>query len=411
MPSSPKTPTRRRHPSNVSIIDLSFASPSPYDGHSPVRFSHSRKSSLHTPTTPYPNGSQELNGNVGMHGDFVSPSRDAEVNGLGSLADELAGAWDDEEEYDGELDEGEHGDAMDDETGKSVGDESGDRDSENTRDSGIELTSSPALAPEKQLQPISPNGQVRAKHRRRDSQYDGSDFGDGYDPEIVVGVSPGLEARMALVDSLARRGTESYDGETSDIVERIVGSLKELGGQAGVEGGATRLINAHTALSTNLAHQTRILHSLTFPILSPLSLPPDPDILADLLPMLTAAIEFIPQPTASALASLSMLSTLTTDLIATLNHLSDSLHMSRQTTTMAARRLRSARELVMEMRRDNETAEESMRWIERGSWQERLGQRECEGVCRDVVGGFEEVCNGWRERLLAGTETAVGTAA
>jgi hypothetical protein len=122
-------------------------------------------------------------------------------------------------------------------------------------------------------------------------------------------------------------------------------------------------------------------------------------------------IEIMPQPTTSALASLSNLSTLTSDLIVTLNYLSDSLHMSRQTTTKATRQLRSARELVVEMRRDNEMAEESVRWIEKGDWQERLGRRECGGVCRDVVGGFEEVCNGWRERLLASVEAAVGTAA
>ncbi|KAI9776929.1 MAG: hypothetical protein M1839_009171 [Geoglossum umbratile] len=410
MPSSPRTPTRRRHPSNVSFIDLSFTSPSPYDDNSPVRFSHSRKSSLHTPTTLYPHGSQEMNGNLHISGDFISPNRgDSDVNGLGSLADELAGAWDDEEGDDAELDEGEWGDATDGETREGVRDRL--EDGGNTRDSGIDLPPSPAVAPERQSQLTPTNGQARTKHRRGGSQYGGSEYGDDCNPDMTEGVPPGLEARMALVDSLARRGAESYDGEANDIVVRIVGSLKELGGQAGVEGGATRLINAHTALSTNLAHQTRILHSLTFPILSPLSLPPDPDTVADLLPLLTMVIEIMPQPTTSALASLSNLSTLTTDLIATLNYLSDSLHMSRQTTTTATRRLRSARELVMEMRRDSEMAEESVRWIEKGGWQERLGRRECGGVCRDVVGGFEEVCNGWRERLLAGAETAVGTAA
>ncbi|KAH0538770.1 hypothetical protein FGG08_004658 [Glutinoglossum americanum] len=351
-----------------------------------------------------------MSGSASVPGDFITPGRVGEVNGLGSLADELAGAWDDEEEDDGELDEGEHGDVMDIDAGGSAADGLGDRDSENTRDSGIDLASSPALAPEKQPQSIPPNEQARAKHRRRDSQYCGSDYG-GYGSEIMVGMPPGLEARMALVDSLARRGAETYDGETSDVVERIVGSLKELGGQAGVEGGANRLVHAHKALLTNLTDQTRILQSLTSPLLSPLSFPPDPSIIADLLPMLTTIIEIIPQPTTSALASLSNLSTLTTDLIVTLNYLSDSLHMSRQTTTTATRRLRSARELVMEMRRDTEMAEESVRWIEKGDWQERLGRRECGGVCRDVVGGFEEVCNGWRERLLADTETAIGTAA
>jgi hypothetical protein len=178
-----------------------------------------------------------MSGNASLSGDFICPGGGGEVNGLGSLADELAGAWDDEEEDDGELDEGKHGDVMDGETAR---DQLGDRDSENTRDSGIDLTSSPASSPEKQLQSILPNDQARAKHRRRDSQYDGSDYAEDHDLETTAGMSAGLEARMALVDSLARRGTESYERETGDIVERIVGSLKELGGQASVEGGATR---------------------------------------------------------------------------------------------------------------------------------------------------------------------------
>lgn len=79
--------------------------------------------------------------------------------------------------------------------------------------------------------------------------------------------------------------------------------------------------------------------------------------------------------------------------------------MSRQTTTMATRRLRSAKEIVAEMRREEELKEEGERWLTRGNWGERLEKRECAGVCGDVIGGFEEVCNGWRERLLAQAES------
>jgi hypothetical protein len=78
--------------------------------------------------------------------------------------------------------------------------------------------------------------------------------------------------------------------------------------------------------------------------------------------------------------------------------------MSRQTTTTATRRLRSAKEIVAEMRRDEELREEGERWLTRGNWGERLEKRECAGVCGEVIGGFEEVCNGWRERLLAQAE-------
>jgi hypothetical protein len=77
--------------------------------------------------------------------------------------------------------------------------------------------------------------------------------------------------------------------------------------------------------------------------------------------------------------------------------------MSRQTTIQAQRQLKSAITLVQDIRKDAEVLEEGKAWIERGDWQERLGKRECAGVCADVTGGFEEVCNGWRERLLQGS--------
>ncbi len=147
-----------------------------------------------------------------------------------------------------------------------------------------------------------------------------------------------------------------------------------------------------------------MLQTLTYPLLSPLSLPPDPDIIDELLPLFIEASSMIPQPTTSALSSLLHLSTQTMDLIQTLNYLSDTLHMSRQTTTLATRRLRSARELVAEIQMETDAREEGVRWIEKGDWQVRLAQRECAGVCKDVVGGFEEVCQVWRERLLASAE-------
>jgi hypothetical protein len=151
-------------------------------------------------------------------------------------------------------------------------------------------------------------------------------------------------------------------------------------------------------------HQTRLLHSLTYPLFSPLTMPPDEEFIDELLPVLVSLADLMPRPTATAMTSLTQLHSLTVDLMQTLNYLSDTLHMSRQTTTTATRRLKSARELVAEMRRDEEAREEGERWLRRGNWSERLGNRECAGVCGDVVGGFEEVCNGWRARLVAQAE-------
>lgn len=122
--------------------------------------------------------------------------------------------------------------------------------------------------------------------------------------------------------------------------------------------------------------------------------------------MLISLSENMPRPLTNAYNSLTALHTLTSDLIQTLNYLSDTLHMSRQTTTIATRRLKSARELVAEMREEEELREEGERWLARGNWGERLKKRECAHVCREVVGGFEEVCNGWRARLLAQAESA-----
>lgn len=168
-----------------------------------------------------------------------------------------------------------------------------------------------------------------------------------------------------------------------------------------------RLVTAHSALATHLLHQTRLLQSLSYPLFSPGTLPPDEDFIEDLMPLLVTIGETMPRPTTAAFNSLTQLHTLTADLVQTLNYLSDTLHMSRQTTTTATRRLKSAKELVAEMRKEEDAREEGERWLTRHNWGERLRKRECAGVCGDVVGGFEEVCNGWRARLVAQAE-AVG---
>jgi hypothetical protein len=135
-----------------------------------------------------------------------------------------------------------------------------------------------------------------------------------------------------------------------------------------------------------------------------MSLSPVEEFIDDLMPLLVTLSESMPRPTTAALISLTQLHSLTADLVQTINYLTDTLHMSRQTTTTATRRLKSTRELVAEMRKEEDAREEGERWLKRGNWSERLGKRECAGLCGDVVGGFEEVCNNWRARLVAQAE-------
>ena len=169
---------------------------------------------------------------------------------------------------------------------------------------------------------------------------------------------------------------------------------------------ASRLITAHSALTTHLVHQTRQLQNLAFSILSPLTPAPTPEAIDTILPLLLSLSDTMPRPSTSAYSSLMALHALTADLVQTLNYLTDSLHMSRQTAAAAMRRLKVARELVAEMKREEELCEEGREWLERGNWGERLKNRECARVCGDVVGGFEEVCNDWRVRLFEQAEEA-----
>ncbi|KAL1883003.1 hypothetical protein VTK73DRAFT_525 [Phialemonium thermophilum] len=391
----PQTPLHSRHASGFELDCPSVAS-------SPVERRQSRSSSFREPSTPTRGSFNHQDGlDIGV---FSSGGMGAGVGGgLGNLADELAEAL-----SDGEGDEYYDEDDGVQDISFEIDEAEPRKEVQGTRDSGVDVespSSSGEMRRDKSGGLALPSPAGRGHHRRSRSDYDGSEYGSESDLDSP-GMPTSLVAKIDTVESLARRGTENNGGPSDGAFKRVTEGLRELGSQAGIEGCASRLITAHSALTTHLTHQTRQLHSLTFPLLSPLAPPPDPDTIEALLPMLVTLSEAMPRPSTAALSSLAALHSLTADLVQTLNYLSDTLHMSRQTTTTATRRLRSARELVAEMRRDEELREEGERWIARGNWNERLAKRECAHVCGDVVGGFEEVCNGWRARLLAQADSA-----
>ena len=173
---------------------------------------------MHSPLTPRPMSSHSRNGDFRSSNGFGSALDSGD--GLGNLADELADAWDEEE--------GEHSELQ--ANGYDAPSTPVHLEIHDSTTNGLPPQSEHSLSPTK---PSS-----RPKHRRKASQYDGSDYGS--DPEEAEGISPTLEARMAAIEHLARRGTEANGSETDTVIQRVADSLKDLGSQAGVENGASR---------------------------------------------------------------------------------------------------------------------------------------------------------------------------
>jgi hypothetical protein len=151
-----------------------------------------------------------------------------ELSGFGeSLADELGG-WgeedEDEEEDEDFSEEDEHHEGH-----------GGQRE----RDSGIDVTSSPATKENGKLLTVVTRS---AKgHRRKGSEYDGSEYGSESDFEDAQLVNASLEARLAAVESLARRGTGDISG-IENTIGRATKQLQDLGGQSTMETGTSRYV-------------------------------------------------------------------------------------------------------------------------------------------------------------------------
>ncbi|KAI4617382.1 hypothetical protein J4E80_005585 [Alternaria sp. BMP 0032] len=393
MSSPPSTPTQRpasshrRHPSS---LDMSHNTSS-------RRQSFARRNSGYSPITP--RSSHEFE-----HSPAHQFDGGGDGNGLGNLADELGEMYDDDDEGM----EGEYGEELDEAQDENIGtavehDGSYGVDSaaslNGVRDSGVAMQdSSPAR--------LSPGSAVKTKkHTRQRSLYDGSDYGDDSDLENE-GISPALDARMAAIESLARRGMEENGSASDEVVKRVTQQLRDLGSQIAMENGATRLKTAHEALTTHLTHQSRTLTSIAVSFSGPFAILPDPEDIDELLPIIQSTLELLPHPSADPLVAISHLTHSSRELIQHLSNVSDTLHMSRQTTANAARRLKVSKEQLQDWKRDNEKTQEGQEYIEHGDWDRRLKEREAKRACANVLDGFEDVCGQWRKRLCEGLGVA-----
>ncbi|KAJ5086066.1 hypothetical protein N7532_010837 [Penicillium argentinense] len=366
-----------------------FAPQSPLEPRTP------RLSAPPSPVTPR----QNIHAMNGSQRESVDFSTDTGGGGLGNLADELADAWEQEEEG--------YGYASGQETSTAGSQQIDHSDGEDA------------------YMQLRPN---QFRHRRAESHYDGSDYGNDSDLDEAADISPALETQMADIESLARRGIENNGSENDHVIQRTIEALRDLGAQSGIENSAMRLITAHSSITSHLTHQTRTLQSLIHPLLfSPFPLLSE-DAIDSLMPLIDdGLLPNLPyplpeqsqsrrdsrpstpsqSPAINPLVSLQALISQTSDITHSLRGLSDTLYESRQLTSTASRRLRSARELVSDLRREEESREEGSRWIEVGEWDRRLKDREAGKECGDVVSGFEKVCGEWREKLFgAGAEVA-----
>lgn len=211
MANSPRTPGGSSHGRQPPNLDLSFATPLSYNG-SPIR--------IQSPSTPGHRASDSGGNDL-----FGSSGGRAPSNGLGNLADELADEMWDEDGEDGEYEE------------PDVNFQEGGADREVSREIEVNAPRSPKAATN-MLSPLQSKG-----HKRTPSEYDGSDYGGSDDMDSNAGIPPGLMARMDMVEALVRRGTDSPGTERDHVVKRVIESLRDLGAQGGVEGGATRYIS------------------------------------------------------------------------------------------------------------------------------------------------------------------------
>jgi hypothetical protein len=257
------------------------------------------------------------------------------------------------------------------------------------------------------------------RHRRTESNYDGSDYGPDSDLEDLP---PTLLRRISDIESLTRISAHADDavfGENGGIIARTAAGLKDLGPQASIENGTTRLITAYTSMTTHRAHKTKEFlsqsHSLLFaPQAYGMGAPVQVlgegaiDELLENVEELMAALPVASVGGPSPLLSLQILVSNTAELVYALRSLADVLAESKVVAGAAGRRLKGVRELVAEIRNEEELREEGVRWIKAGDWEGRLARREGARICGEVVSGFERFCEGWRERLVGLVELEGG---
>jgi hypothetical protein len=336
-------------------------------------------------------------GSIGIQG---------QSSGLGNLADELEQAW--EEDIDPEqqgssfLDELREG-----ESAVHAANAQSPCDINDMHDFGFINSSVHSPLPKEDHQtlqiPASPQRQKSRPHKRQsahhrtESAYDGSDYGSDHDEDEISAFPTLLRKRIREIEKLARDAHDTDDAlsEGGGVIKRTINSLRDLGPpQSNIEYGLTKLVTAYTSMSTHRTHKQREIFALSHSLLysnASADLPSDfLDLLTTDLDALTTTIPFHSPHTQNPLLSLQILAAQTSDLTYNLRSLTDLLQESKLAVTAATRKLKSVREMVEDMRVEEELVEQSILLIQGQDWDRRCRERQAGRRCREIARGFGE---------------------
>ena len=318
-------------------------------------------------------------------------------NGLGNLADELEEALEDTEEHDPTqgssflegLREGDVSEyAMQSPYGISdTHDLSISVHPHSPVTSTLKASTSNSLSPQHAKRKSS-------KHKRNESAYDGSDYGSMSDAEDELSSFPLLfRKRLRELEKLTYNSTHSEDSvsEGGGVLKRTTSAIHDLGPpQSGIEYGITRLSTMYNSMSTHRTYAQRDLFSQSHALAYSNAASMLPEELIDLLLLeigdLSSALPFM--PTQNPLLSLQILAAQTSDLTHTLQNLTDLLQESKLVMTQAQRKLKSVKDMVEDMRTEEDLVEQSIMLIQAHDWNRRCEKRMAAQQCKEILQGF-----------------------
>lgn len=203
------------------------------------------------------------------------------------------------------------------------------------------------------------------------------------------------------INSIARM--TSYTSATEDpLIQRTVALLQDLGNQASLEAGAHRLTTSNNSMTANLTAQSKSFQTLATTLYTPFafSSPLNPEIIEEVTPLVDQLIKELPLPDPAPLQGLQKLDRETTSLTQTLLQLTDTIQIGKQITTTAARHLRITQTMVSDLRMEQDRADLARHELAKSGVEASLRARTCATACKDIMGGFEDVCDALRESLI-----------
>lgn len=349
---------------------------------------------------------------------YVSQSEQAfTTRGGATLADELANAlYDDSGVGDGDYDSDANHNLVSARTSPAVRFQSpawtrspAKVDITRIRDSGVELASSTESTPNKELTERSQvyespgarrfswdkgkTKQAQPRTSRRSEHLTSSPFDIQKQNTSAIKRKPNLDAYIAEIASLASPSPHT----TEDTIASFCKTLSSLPSEITLEQSGRNYARAasSTAINTNTS-----LHALTT-LVSSILLKPNTIATADLEILIEQlSTVALPRPTLYITASTIHARRTTDNLLELLSTLSDSIHMIRETESTATRRLQSTRELATSLRKEFDEVEKTDKLLRDGEWESRLAGRKGGKMCREMVKGFESVCDGMRAKLV-----------